>query len=94
MLVLDYKKGVAEKKPYKTRYFCHRLLERKRVKRIETERERERGQKHGLFIGGLKNGQGVVPPFWAQRFHVFKSAKTPTFKVFPGKALFFWTRLC
>ena len=39
-----------------------------------------------FVLGGLKNGQEVVTPFWAQKAHDFLISKNPISKSFPGKA--------
>ena len=84
MLLLDSKQG-GGKKTIKPRFFCHPLLERRQR---EKRRERPEVKKTPPFLLcflGLKNGQEVVPPFWAAKFRYFKSAKTRIFKAFPGK---------
>ena len=63
---------VTTKKPYKIRSFCHPLLERRKG---EKRRERPEVKKTPPFLQcffGLKNGQEVVPPFWAPKFQFFK----------------------
>ena len=78
--------------------FCHPLLERR--KRVTEERGQVSKKHHhfySVFGGGLKNGQEVVPPFGATKFHAWKSSKTPICKKNPGKAggnHFFGKRLC
>ena len=86
MLLLDYEKGVA-KSPIKLDFFVTPSL------REGKGRKEERGQRSKTtppflhcFYWGLKNGQEVVPPFWAQKFQFLKTAKNDSFKAFPGKA--------
>ena len=89
---IRYKKGVV-KKTIKHGCFCHRHLERRKR---EKRRERPEVKKTPfLHFWGLKNGQEVVPPLWAPKSQLLKSAKKPYF-AFPGKAggsHFFWKRL-
>ena len=67
MLLLDYKNGMA--KNSKTRFFATPFL------REGKGRKEERGQRSKKTpfphktSWGLKNGQEVVPPFWAQNFN-------------------------
>ena len=86
MLLIEYEQGV-QKKPLKQGLFGHLFL------REGKGRKEERGQRskntppffHQTFWG-LKNGQEVVPPFWAPKFQFFKSAKKPLFlRDFQGK---------
>ena len=83
MLLLDYKGG--GKKPIKQGFFATLLERRKREKRRESPNVKKDHHFHTVFWG-LKNGQEVVPSFWAPTFQFLKSAKTPIFNVFPGKA--------
>ena len=81
MLLLDHKKGVAKKTIKKVFFATPFLREGKGEKKREA-----RCQKTFLHcFWGLKNGQEVVPPFWAPKFQFFKSAEAPIFKTFPGK---------
>ena len=62
-------------------------------------RERPEVKKNTIFtlFLGLKNGQELVPPFWAPNFHFFKSAEAAMLKHFQGKAgvaNLFRKRLC
>ena len=48
-------------------------------------------------MGGLQNGQGVVPPFFSKKTGFSKFSKTPIFIAFPEKMgghHFFSKRLC
>ena len=48
-------------------------------------------------MGGLQNGQEVVPLFFSKKSGFSKSSKTPIFIVFPEKMggnIFFWKKLC
>ena len=85
-------------KTYKT-WVVHSLLERRRRVKII-----ERGQRSTKtppflhsFLGGLRNGQEVVPPFlkksfWATKIDVLIFARTPYSKCFLEKlvATFSW----
>ena len=89
MLLLDCRKG-GGKKAYKTRFFFfwHPFLEkRKREKRREGPEVKKNTTIFTLFLGSLKNGQEVVPPFWAPKCQFFKSAtKNNFFKHIQEKA--------
>ena len=62
--MLDDKKRVANN--LQTRGFCHPFLERR--KRGKKKRP-EVKKKHPIFtFFGVKNGQEVVLPFWAQKY--------------------------
>ena len=80
MLALDYKKGVATKNPTNQGVVCHPLLERRtRVKRRERPDVIIKTPPFLHCFLGLKNGQEVVPPFWAPKCHIYTSAKKTYF---------------
>ena len=55
-------------------------------KKTEKEEEKKRPKKSNTqFLGGLENGQEVVPPFFSKKSGFSKSSKTPIFIVFPEK---------
>ena len=86
MLLLDCKKGVANKKNYKHVFFCYPLLEiRKREKRRERPKVNKNTTIFTLFFGGLKNWQEVVPPFGAPKFQFVNLLKTLFLKRFQEK---------
>ena len=98
MMSLDALAGCA-KKPYKNRVFWHTLL----LDAEETEKKektKKKAQKKGYTqkMGGLQNGQEVVPPFFSKKKTGFsKFSKTPIFIAFPeemGGHHFFSKRLC
>ena len=73
MMALDALEGCA-KKPYKNRFFWHTLL----LDAEETEKRRKKkGPKKSntQFLGGLENGQEVVPPFFSKKSGFSKSSK-------------------
>ena len=81
MLLLDYKRGWP-KNPIKQGFFATPFLREGKGRR---EERGQRSKKHHHFytvFWGLKNGQEVVPPFWAP---ILKSATNPIIKAFPGK---------
>ena len=62
----------------------------------ETEKRRKK-KSNTQKMGGLQNGQEVVPPFFPQNSGFSKSSKTPIFIAFPekmGGRHFFSKRLC
>ena len=77
--------AVCAKKPYKNRVFLHTLL----LDAEETEKRRKKKgpKKKGYtqFLGGLENGQEVVPPFFFKKTGFSKFSKTPIFIAFPEK---------
>ena len=93
-LSLDALEGCA-KNPIKIGFFWHTLL----LDAEETEkRTKKKAQKKGYTpkMGGLQNGQEVVPLFF-QKTGFSKSSKTPIFIAFPEKMgghHFFSKRLC
>ena len=95
MLALDALEGCA-KKPYKNSFFLSTLL----LDAEETEKRRKKKKQkksNTQKMGGLENGQEVVPPFLPQKSGFLKSSKTPIFIAFPEKVggrHFFWKRLC
>ena len=77
MLLLDYKKG-GGKKPTK-KFVCHPLLQRrKREKRREMPEVKQNTTIFALSFWCLKDGQEVVPPFWAPNLQL------NTCKAFPA----------
>ena len=74
------------KKPYKNRFFLHTLL----LDAEETEKRRKKKRKakkkgYTQKMGGLQNGQEVVPPFFSKKTGFSKFSKTPIFIAFPEK---------
>ena len=52
----------------------------------KTEKEKKANKKSNThFLGGLENGQEVVPPFFSKKSGFSKSSKNPIFIVFPEK---------
>ena len=76
MLALDALEGCA-KKPYKNRFFLSTLL----LDAEETEKRRKKQKKESNTqkMGGLENGQEVVPPFFPQKIGFFEILKNPYF---------------
>ena len=86
MLLLEYKKGGGKNTLQNQVSFATPFL------REGKGRKEERGQRSKktspLFhrkVWGLKNGQEVVPPFWAPKFQFSKSAKTLFYRDFQEK---------
>ena len=81
-MALDALEGCA-KKPYKNRFFGHTLL----LDAEETEKRRKKKtqKSNTQFLGGLENGQEVVPPFFSKKSGFSKSSKKPIFIAFPEK---------
>ena len=77
MMALDALEGCA-KKPYKNRFFLAHPLARCRRNR---KKKKKKGQKKSntQFLGGLENGQEVVPPFFSKKSSFSKSSKKPYF---------------
>ena len=78
-------------------FFLHTLLQD--AEETEKRRTKKKGppKKNTQKMGGLENGQEVVPPFSSKRTGFSKSSKTPIFIVFPEKMggnHFFSKRLC
>ena len=69
------------KKNYFYRVFLHTLL----LDAEESEKEEKKGQKKSNTpkMGGLENGQEVVPPFLSKKTGFSKSSKTPFLSRFP-----------
>ena len=75
---------VCKKKPYKNRVFLSTLL----LDAEETEKRRKKKKpkkSNTQKMGGLENGQEVVPPFFPKKSGFLKSSKTPIFIAFPEK---------
>ena len=68
------------------------------MQKKQKRRRKKRPKKSNThFLGGLENGQEVVPPFFLQKIGFSKSSKTPIFIAFPEKLggnHFFSKRLC
>ena len=66
-------------------------------KKQKKEEKKEGPKKSNIhFLGGLENGQEVVPPFFPKN-RVFQNSQKPYFIVFPEKMggnHFFSKRLC
>ena len=75
MISLDALEGCA-KKPYKTSFSLSTLL----LDAEETEKRRKKRPKKGNthFLGGLENGQEVVPPFFSKN-RVFQNPQKNLF---------------
>ena len=73
------------KKTYKIGFLSTLLLDAEETEKRRKQEKNKKGNTH--FVGGLENGQEVVPPCFPQkRFFFFpKSSKTPIFIVFPEK---------
>ena len=73
------------KKPYKNRFFWHTLL--LDAEETEKRRNKKKAKKKGYTqkMGGLQNGQEVVPPFFSPKTGFSKFSKTPIFIAFPEK---------
>ena len=81
MMALDALEGCA-KNPYKNRFFWHTLL----LDAEEIEKQKKGPKKSNTqFLGGLENGQEVVPQFFSKRSGFSKSSKKPIFIAFPEK---------
>ena len=92
---LDALEGCA-KNPIKIGFFAHPLA---RCRRNRKKEEKKKAQKKSNTqkMGGLENGQEVVPPFFPKKTGFSKSSKTPIFIAFPEKMggnHFFSKRLC
>ena len=85
MLALDALEGCA-KKPYKNRVFLSTLLldAEETEKRRKTKKKNQK-KRNTQKMGGLENGQEVVPPFLSKKTGFSKSSKTPIFIAFPEK---------
>ena len=69
------------------------------MQKKQKKEKRKKGPKKSntQFLGGLENGQEVVPPFLSKKSGFSKSSKTPIFIVFPEKwvaTIFVSKRLC
>ena len=84
------------KTPMKIGFFEH-PFGRCRTNRKTRRKRKKRPKKNNThFLGGLENGQEVVPPFFPKK-GIFQNPQKPNFIVFPEKwmaATFFWKRLC
>ena len=49
------------------------------------EEKKEAQKSNTQFLGGLENGQEVVPPFFSKKSGFSKSSKNPIFIAFPEK---------
>ena len=83
---LDALEGCA-KKPIKIVFFEHPLARcRRNRKKQKKQEEKKRPRKCNThFLGGLENGQEVVPPFFSRKNRVFQNPQKPIFIVFPEK---------
>ena len=54
-------------------------------KKQKKRRKKKPKKSNTHFLGGLENGQEVVPPFFSQKSGFSKSSKTPIFITFPEK---------
>ena len=94
MMALDALEGCA-KNPIKISFFEHLLARCRRNRKMKKNKNPKKSNTPKM--GGLENGQEVVPPFFPQKWGFSKSSKTPIFIAFPEKwvvAIFFWKRLC
>ena len=70
----------------------------KKQKKEEKQKKKKNQKKSNTQkMGGLENGQEVVPPFFPKKSGFLKSSKTPIFIAFPekmGGRHFFLKRLC
>ena len=94
MMSLDALEGCT-KNPIKIVFFLSTLL----LDAEETEKEEKKGpqKSNTQFLGGLENGQEVVPPFLSKKSGFSKSSKTPIFYSVSRKngwQPFFSKRLC
>ena len=66
------------KKPYKSRFFLGTLLLDAEETEKRKKKKKGKGQKKSntQFLGGLENGQEVVPPFLSKKSGFSKSSKT------------------
>ena len=79
MMSLDALEGCA-KNPIKIVFFAHLSLDAE-----ETEKWKKKQKNYTHFLGGLENGQEVVPPFFSKNSGFSKSSRTPIFRAFPEK---------
>ena len=96
MMSLDALEGCA-KKPYKNRFFLTHPLARCRRNRKKKKKKGKGPKKiYTQILGGLENGQEVVPPFFPQKSGFFQNPQNPIFIAFPEKwvATIFLKRLC
>ena len=78
-MALDALEGCA-KKPYKNRVFWHTLLlDAEETEKRRKKKERPKKKSNTQFLGGLQNGQEVVPPFFSKKSGFSKSSKKPYF---------------
>ena len=81
-MLLDALEGCS-KTPIKIVFFEHPLA---RCRRNRKTRRKKRPQKSNTrLLGGLENGQEVVPPFFPRKRDFSKSSKNPNFIAFPEK---------
>ena len=71
MMALDALEGCA-KKPYKNRVFLAHPLARCRRNRKKEEKKKAKKKSNTQKMGGLENGQEVVPPFFSKKIGFFK----------------------
>ena len=73
-----------QKNPIKIIFLAHPLA---RCRRNRKKKRKKKGPKksNAQFLGGLQNGQEVVPPFFSKKSGFSKSSKKPIFIVFPEK---------
>ena len=74
------------KKPYKNRFFLSTLLlDAEETEKRRKKKKRKQKKSNTQKMGGLENGQEVVPPFFPKKSGFSKSSKTPIFIAFPEK---------
>ena len=49
------------------------------------QKKKTKKKSYTQFLGGLENGQEVVPPFFSKKLGFSKSSKNPIFIAFPEK---------
>ena len=81
-MLLDALGGCA-KDPIKMFFFEHPVARCRRNRKNKKKKEGQKSNTH--FLGGLENGQEVVPPFFSQKLGFSKSSKTLFLLCFPKK---------
>ena len=67
------------------------------MQKKQKKKKKKNKKSNTHFLGGLEDGQEVVPPFLSKKSGFSKSSKTPIFIAFPEKLggnHFFSKRLC
>ena len=61
------------------------MLDAEETEKKEEKKRKAKKKSNTQFLGGLQNGQEVVPPFFSKKSGFSKSSKNPIFIAFPEK---------